>query len=286
MRTPLLGVAAATVACVGLSARSTPPADHTPAATVADLLALPRPAVIAHRGFSAIAPENTIAAVEASIDAGAGMVEVDVLLSADGAVVCIHDDTVDRTTDGSGRVAELTLAELKRLDAGGRFDRRFRDERIPTLDEVLAVARGRILVNVEIKEEAPVGIVPRVAAAIRGHGMEQRVLLSSFAVHTLRRAVTEAPEIPRALLVDTLRGDTWQLAREIGVVAVNPKRKLADEGFVAEAHRRGMAVLPYTVNRRRAMERLIRIGVDGVFTDRPDRLLEVVADQERSKPAA
>ena len=123
-----------------------------------------RTRVIAHRGFSGAAPENTIASVRAAINVGADMAEIDVTLTSDGYIVVIHDETLDRTTDGSGEVFQFTLAELQELDAGSWFDRSFAGEPIPTLDQVLDEVEGRILLNVEIKSEAvDRGIVDKVA---------------------------------------------------------------------------------------------------------------------------
>ena len=140
-----------------------------------------RTRVIAHRGFSGAAPENTLAAVRAAIEVGADMVEIDVTLTSDGHIVVIHDETLDRTTTGSGRVSDFTLTELQRLDAGGWFAPRFAGERIPTLDQVLDEIEGRILLNVEIKSEAVErGIVTKVASAIRKRGMMEQLWFPRF----------------------------------------------------------------------------------------------------------
>jgi glycerophosphoryl diester phosphodiesterase len=164
-----------------------------------------RPIVIAHRGFSAEAPENTLVAVRAAIAAGADMVEVDVTLTADGEVVVIHDDTLDRTTDGSGPVADHTLEQLLRLDAGSWFARRFRGERIPTLAQVLDEVRGRILINVEIKpeavgEEVEGGIAERVVKLIEERDMRNQVIVSSFEPRALQQIDEIDPEIATASL--------------------------------------------------------------------------------------
>lgn len=199
-----------------------------------------RPRVIAHRGFSAEAPENTMAAIQKAIDLGADMVEFDVLLSRDGAVVVIHDEDLERTTDGEGLVAEHDLDHLQKLDAGSWFGKNsagetFRGEPIPTLDEVLTSTRGRILVNVEIKTEAifdlpddkaggeaggeagdeagggpdaevaellATSLPGRVAELIRQHDMVDRVIVSSFDPRALDQIRRVAPEIRRASLYE------------------------------------------------------------------------------------
>ncbi|MGH7932376.1 MAG: glycerophosphodiester phosphodiesterase, partial [Candidatus Binataceae bacterium] len=131
---------------------------------------------IAHRGASGRFPENTVPAFHAAIEAGADMCELDVQLSCDAALVVIHDGTVDRTTDGSGAVSAMTLADLRRLDAGIRFGEQFSGERIPTLDEVFAAVNGRCGLNIELKAA---GIEQRVCDTIRANGGLTNVLVSS-----------------------------------------------------------------------------------------------------------
>ena len=159
--------------------------------------------VIAHRGFSGAAPENTLAAFEKAIEVGADMFELDVLLSRDGRVVVIHDDTLDRTTDGEGKVAAFTLAELKKLDAGSWFSAEFAGERIPTLEEALRLAKGCILVNVEIKTEAVGrGVVAKALEVIDELDMKDNVVISSFDPTALAKARELHPGIRTASLFD------------------------------------------------------------------------------------
>ncbi|MBE9472348.1 MAG: glycerophosphodiester phosphodiesterase, partial [Chloroflexi bacterium] len=157
---------------------------------------------IAHRGASAVAPPNTLAAFEKAVELGADGIEFDVHLSADGVLVVIHDFNVDDTTDGSGRVAEMTLAQLKQLDAGSRFDPAFAGERIPTLEEVLETVGSRLLLNIELKcfSLRDNGLERAVIAQVKRHGPAARVLLSSFNPFSLRRAKKIAPHIPVGLL--------------------------------------------------------------------------------------
>ena len=188
-----------------------------------------RTRVIAHRGFSGAAPENTLAAVRAAIEVGADMVEIDVTLTSDGHIVVIHDETLDRTTTGSGRVSDFTLAELQRLDAGGWFAPRFAGERIPTLDQVLDEIEGRILLNVEIKSEAVErGVVTKVASAIRKRGMMEHVVVSSFSPTALQQMHFEAPEIRSAVLYNTKfhKGqDAVVIVTDLGASVFNIKRQ-------------------------------------------------------------
>jgi glycerophosphoryl diester phosphodiesterase len=246
-----------------------------------------RPIVIAHRGFSAEAPENTLAAVRAAIAAGADMVEVDVTLTADGEVVVIHDDTLDRTTDGSGPVATHTLDQLLRLDAGSWFARRFRGERIPTLAQLLDEVRGRILINVEIKpeavgEEAEGGIAERVVRLIREREMRDGVIVSSFEPRALLQIAELDPELATASLYnEKLHRDMDPLAivGAVGARALNLSQDQVTPAIVELCRQNRIQVGVYTANRAKEMRRLIRMDVDAIFTDRPDRLIEVLREE-------
>ncbi|MBI9083208.1 MAG: hypothetical protein JEZ11_06380 [Desulfobacterales bacterium] len=235
------------------------------------------PLIIAHRGVSARFPENTLAAFAAALDAGAEMVELDVTLTRDRHLVVIHDDTLDRTTDGRGEVAALTLSELGQLDAGFWFDPAFSGERIPTLDEVLALARGRAQVNIEIKvsafePEAPTDAVERQAVvAARRYAMVDAVVISSFEPRILRRLAALAGAVPRlAVLTETpFAQSDLDLCRELNAWSLNPGWSFVTQAMVTAAHRDGIRVLPYTVNDLDLAKALLNMGVDGFFTDDP-----------------
>jgi glycerophosphoryl diester phosphodiesterase len=244
--------------------------------------------VIAHRGFSAAAPENTMAAFEAAIACGADRLEFDVLLTRDGVPVVIHDETVDRTTDGHGPVASHALADLERLDAGSWFDPRFRGERIPTLDAVLDLCQRRIALNVEIKAEAVSsdpgsgrgGIEEQVAAALARRGLEAAATVSSFAPQALRRLRELGPGLIRETLWSSARppeaADLQTVAGE-GSRALNLAREelWPRPELVAAAHAQGLQIKVYTVDDAREMQALLDLEVDGIFTNRPDLLLEL-----------
>lgn len=240
--------------------------------------------VIAHRGFSGIAPENTIAAIREAIACGADRVEFDVLLTRDGAPVVIHDPDLDRTTDGRGPVAARDLPEVRRLDAGRWFQPRFTGERVPTLEEALRECRGRTAMNLEIKPEAVdpgpgearEGIEARVVEAIRALGLEKSVAVSSFEPRALLRVGRLAPEITLWSLYEP------GLHRGMGPREVCAAVRSAAFGcavdevsprWIAEAHREGLRVNVYTADDPAVLRELIRLGVDGVFTNWPDRLL-------------
>jgi glycerophosphoryl diester phosphodiesterase len=249
--------------------------------------------VVAHRGFSAAAPENTLAAFRAAIAAGADRVEMDVLLSADGVPVILHDAKLDRTTDGKGPVSKMTLEELRKLDAGRRFAPAFAGERIPTLDEVLDLCRGKIAVNVEIKGEAvrpddsppPDGIEAKVVAAILRCGMEGTAVVSSFEPRALARIRVLAPGLRTQSLYAKKLHEGMSPAEVCGAVGsrdINCSAKEITPEWVAAAHRAGLGINVYTVNKPEEMRRISSLGVDGIITDRPDALLEVLG---RRRPA-
>jgi glycerophosphoryl diester phosphodiesterase len=237
---------------------------------------------IAHRGASAAAPANTLAAFQKAAELGADGVEFDVHLSADGVPVVIHDFTVDATTDGNGRVADLTLAQLKQLDAGAIFDPSFAGEPIPTLEEVLEALGTRLLFNIELKTTSlgDNGLEKAVIAQVERHGLGDDVLLSSFNPFSLQRAKRIAPHIAVGLLYSAglpmpLRR-AW-LAFLAPHEARHPKHTMVDASYMAWARRRGYRVNTWTVNDPDEMRRLIGLGVDGIVTDVPDVLRSALA---------
>jgi glycerophosphoryl diester phosphodiesterase len=244
-----------------------------------------RTLVIAHRGASAAAPPNTLAAFEKAVELGADAVELDVHLSADGVPVVIHDATVDATTDGSGRVANLKLAQLKRLDAGSHFDPVFAGEHIPTLEEVLEAIGKHLLLNIELKSSSlrDNGLERAVIAQVGQRGLSDRVLLSSFNPFSLRRAKRIAPHIPVGLLYEPdlplpLRR-AW-LAPLVPHEARQPKHTMVDAHYMVWARRRGYRVNVWTVDDPDEMRRLISLGVDGIITNVPDVMCRALQSQK------
>lgn len=246
---------------------------------------------IAHRGASAVAPANTLSAFEKAVELGADGIELDVHLSADGVPVVIHDFTVDATTDGHGRVADMTLAQLKRLDAGSYFDPTFAGERIPTLEEALTViAINSLLLNVELKttslrddglERAVIACIER-STIQHGEAFANQVLLSSFNPFSLRRAKRIAPHIPVGLLYAPdlplpLRR-AW-LAFLAPHEARHPEHTMVNARYMAWARQRGYRVNTWTVDDPDEMHRLIGLGVDSIITNVPDVLHSVLESQ-------
>ncbi len=228
---------------------------------------------IAHRGDSGNFPENTIAAFRAAADAGAEMCELDVQATRDSAVVVMHDDSVDRTTNGSGAVASLTLAQIKRLDAGSRKGKRFAGESVPTLDEVFAAVGNKLGLNIEIKEGA---IERRVCGIICANGALATSIVSSFEWNALRNIREIDPQVRIALLAEKDPARMLETASAMHAYAVNPRFDMVTADFCADARARGLKVLVWTVDAPGVMRLLISYGVDGIMTNYPARLREVL----------
>jgi glycerophosphoryl diester phosphodiesterase len=228
---------------------------------------------IAHRGASGRAPENTHAAFAAALDLGAEAIELDCQLSADGELVVIHDETLDRTTDGRGPVGDRSAAELARLDAGSWFAAEFRGERIPRLADVLAQLRGHGTLNVEIKSARDLGVIePKLAALVAAEHATEWVVFSSFHPAGVRNMRAAAPWARLGVLCDQEPlPDGLALAVELGAEVLIPGRRWVDGRVLAAAHARGLAVWVWTVNEPGEMRRLIALGVDAIFSDYPER---------------
>lgn len=228
-----------------------------------DWLSGPSPLIIAHRGASADAPENTMAAFGLAADQGAHGVEFDVRLSADGNIVIMHDDTVDRTTNGSGRVSELSVAALRELDAG-------MGQPVPTLDEVFEAFGPSMLYNVELKEFGlwGRGLESAVADRIDAYHLHNQVLVSSFNPLAVRRA-------RRQLSATTMTGLVWMKGpRSLRYLlapthADHPHYPLVDEAYMSWARERGLRVHVWTVDDVEEARRLAALGVHALITNRP-----------------
>jgi len=231
---------------------------------------------IAHRGASSYAPENTQAAFDLALTMGARHLELDVELSADGHVVVIHDDTLDRTTDGSGPVTARTLAELRRLDAGRWFGPAFAGERIPTYEEVLGRYRGRAHLHTEIKGRAP-ELSRRAVDLIRGMGMTADVTITSFQRARLEEVRTMAPELPAGWLVSQVTDATIEDARRLGLVGLCPRAPSITSELVQRLHTAGFSVRAWGVTTDQLMRQVVEAGADGMTVNFPDKLIAYLA---------
>lgn len=217
-----------------------------------------------HRGAAGHAPENTLAAVEKAISLGADWVEVDVY-AVEGELVVIHDDRLERTTNGAGYVMEQSLEYLRSLDAGN-------GEKIPFLGEVFEQVNRRAGVNVELKGPETAAPVARlIDHYVKERGWRyQEFLVSSFDHHALRAIKHLQPNIRTGALSLALPLEYARFAEELGAYSVHPGMEFLNRAFVEDAHRRGLKVFVYTVNRQEDLARVAALGVDGVFTDYPE----------------
>ncbi len=230
--------------------------------------------IVSHRGGAALAPENTLAAYRAAMERGEGAVECDVHVSRDGELVVIHDPTLQRTTDGRGRVSRRAWAELNELDAGAWNDDRFRGEGLPRLGEVLDLTRDRAVTFVELKRGHD--IVERVAEELeRRPEQRAQIVLMSFDARLVAEASRRLPDLPRVLLRH--RAEVWgpgvvAKARRSGATMLGLEAKAITRKIIRRAHDEGMPVYAFTVNGSLRARTLVAWGIDGLITDRPPEI--------------
>ena len=237
----------------------------------------PYPLWIAHRGAGKLAPENTLAAFRIGAAHGYRAFECDVKLSADGVPFLLHDASLQRTTSGTGAAGERSWSELSRLDAGGWHSRAFAGEPLPGLEAIARYCiRNALALNIEIKPtpgvEALTGRIVALEAARLWAGQAVPPLLSSFQPEALQAAREAAPNLPRALLVDTFYEAWFDQAQALGCVAVVTNHVLMNAALIDRVHGAGLRALVYTVNDPVEARRLLESGIDGMITDAVDRL--------------
>ena len=287
----LLVIVVIVAAVLVAAALLTPPAPEFP------FFESDRPMVIAHQGGEGLRPSNTLIAFENAVALGVDVLEMDVHSTNDGVLVLIHDDTVDRTTDGTGRVNDFTLAELQQLDAGEYWTAddgattpyRGQGVRIPTLDEVLT-AFPQMKFNIEIKQIEP-SIASSLCEALRAHDLTDRALIASFHPTAMNEFRAACPEVATSMVEDEIRpffilntiflgalynppGAAFQVPEYSGSLHVLTPR------FVRGAHGNNVAVHPWTIDDPADMERFLDMGVDGIITDRPDLMIELLRSRE------
>jgi glycerophosphoryl diester phosphodiesterase len=231
--------------------------------------------VIAHRGASSYAPENTMAAFRLAKEQGADAIEFDVKLTGDGQVIVLHDQTLDRTTDGHGPVDDCSMREIRKLDAGLRFGSRYAGERIPSLEQVLDAFGEGMLYNIELTNYAhPFDALPmEVVRLVMARKLTSRTLISSFNPVALMRARGLSADLPVGLLLSARqpRWWRWMLRHALRFHALHLQNMLATSQLVRAEVLEGRLVNVWTVNGRREMARMLRMGASGLITDCPDR---------------
>ena len=216
-----------------------------------------------HRGAAELEPENTRLSIQKAIDLSVDQVEIDVHLTRDQHLVVIHDATVDRTTDGQGAVADFTLVEIKRLDAG-------KGERIPTLQEVIDLVRGKVVLQIELK--GPDTAEP-VVRAVERNSIESEVLLTSFVHERLREARQLNPSLALGALWSNPPADACEQAIDMGAEAIHIQHQNIDAQLVQKAHAHGLQIRAWNPDTVEEIQRAIDLGVDAVGSNRPDLLI-------------
>lgn len=237
-----------------------------------------RTLVFAHRGSKGTHPENTLAAFKEAIRLGVDGIELDVHLTKDHELVVIHDETVDRTTNGSGKVTDFSLEELQKLDAGSWFSEEFKDERIPTLSEVLELLKGtEIILNVEIKNDViPYkGIEEKVLRVIGDYNYNDKTIISSFNHYCIKHVKELSPKIETAILFMELLYEPWNYARTVGASGLHVYVPVAFAEVSKESQEQGFPVRVFTVNDEEQMKQLFEQKIDTIMTDYPEKALNL-----------
>lgn len=234
--------------------------------------------IFAHRGSSGTRPENTMESYIEAERLGADGLEFDAQMTKDDELVVLHDERVDRTTDGDGWVKEFTLKELKDLSAGVGFSDKYRDAQVPTLKEVLDWARGNNLrLNIELKTgrvKYP-DLERKVIELVKEFDVEERVILSSFYHYSMKKVNLIDPDIETAILFMEGLFEPWRYARKLGVSGLHCYWPAAVPEMIEGAKREGIAIRPFTVNKEANMKALIKAGCTGIFTDWPEKALKI-----------
>jgi glycerophosphoryl diester phosphodiesterase len=232
---------------------------------------------VAHRGAAGYAPENTIAGFDLAVDMKADYIEIDVQRSIDGELVVIHDTTVDRTTDGTGKVGDLTLQQLHQLDAGSWKEESFAGETIPAFEEILDRYQGKVGILIELKApELYPGIEEQVAEALKERNLDQpqneKIIIQSFNFQSMKKTDQLLPKVPVGVLTSNRTHTTAEALKEFSTYAewFNPSYGIVTEEVVDQVHAQGMQIGSWTVRSQEAADFLFDMNVDAIITDYPD----------------
>jgi glycerophosphoryl diester phosphodiesterase len=237
--------------------------------------------VIAHRGASAQAPENTMAAFRRAVELGSKFVETDLQLTKDARLVAMHDATLERTTNGRGLVKDYTLAEIRELDAGSWFGPQFARERVPTIENIIDFAReADIVFYLEVKSANMWGVEHALVGALRAAKEAAHAAVLSFDINALANVRRLDPTLMSGYLFDKPRPDVAQQAVGVGARQLAPRRDLLTRELVQQAHASSLQVVTWTVNEPAEMRTAIATGVNGIMTDYPDRLVAILRENQ------
>lgn len=239
--------------------------------------------ITAHRGYSAVAPENTLSAFEEAVKIGADYIELDVQLTADGQLVVFHDKTIDRTTDGKGEVSKMTYDELQKFSAGKWFsnDGKFDDQKISLLSDVLKDVGNNILLNIEIKNHGDVKkTAEKTVEVIEEYGIERSCYITSFSYTALKAVKKINPKIKTGLIANVATSTSFSQLEYIDAVSLN--YIFINSSIVNMAHQNGKRVFVWTVDRKSDIQHMVAMGVDNIITNRPDRASEIITSNSIS----
>lgn len=242
-----------------------------------------KPIIIAHRGASAYAPENTMAAFQKAVELSADGIEFDVKCSKDGEMVIIHDQSLERTTNGHGRVIETNLKDLRNLDSGSSFSPEFTGEKIPILSEVLEEFSKRLIINIELTNYSSIrdGLAKKAANLVKQMGVENHVIFSSFHPYNLYITRRILPNVPVALLaLPGKKGAIFRsnLLRWLSPDLIHPYFSDVDKQFVEKQHQKNRKVNVWTVNTETQIKKLLKDNVDGLITDDPSLAKRIITE--------
>jgi glycerophosphoryl diester phosphodiesterase len=239
---------------------------------------------IAHRGASSYAPENTFAAFDLAVEMGIEEIELDVQFTSDSYIIVIHDETLDRTTDSTGPVSDLTLEKIQSLDAGSWFDEKFSGEKVHTLDEVFDRYKDKLRFHIEIKSKEAVGLASRTFDLVREYGLEDRTTTTSFWKQWLIESRSHAPEIPTSWLVPLGYETEWddsiiEEALQEGFTQICPRASLVSSTLVRTLHDNGFNVRCWGVYDEELMIKVAESGADAMTLNFPDKLKEYLVNE-------
>lgn len=233
--------------------------------------------IFAHRGSAGTHPENTMEAFDEAARVGADGIEIDVQLTSDGQVVVIHDETLDRTTNGKGFVKDFSLKDIQKLKANGKW-KMLRRCRVPSLIEVFEWMRGNdLLCNIELKNSVMdyIGLEEKIFELSRKYGYDERIIISSFNHYSLVKCRKLNPAVEVAALYSNRLFMPWSYARSIGAGAIHPNLNAVTDEMILQSLNAGVLVRPYTVNKETSLNRLLRIECPALITDFPERAVGI-----------
>lgn len=244
--------------------------------------------VISHRGANKLAPQNTIPAFEKSLEIGVDGFETDVHMSSDGVPVVCHNYTIDETSNGQGKISEMTLEQLRSYDFGSYFDEKYKGTSLPTLEEFLTLCETADIeiMNIELKTplDGEKGIVEKTISAVKEHGLFDKLLISSFSPELLVECKRIDPKCKTGFLYSPDRKICYEkmifgyldFAKEIGADYLHPHFSMVTKHYVKKLHANGIGVNPWTVDKENIALRMLRCGVDGIITDVPDMINSII----------